>query len=101
MEHKQLTFRQEIALVLISSAAGVVLVWSQWWAMQPGPVREEMRAETARWLHNRAARLSWAQGQAGMGEELVTGRRSPRYLFALGLGLLRDLAIGELERMKP
>jgi hypothetical protein len=59
-----------------------------------------MRAETARWLANRAARLSWLQGRAGIAEEASTGRRSPRYLMALGLGLLRDLAIGELERMK-
>ena len=100
VEHKGLTFRQEVALILVSSAAGMALVLAQWWSMQPLALRQEMRAETARWLHRQTAGRAWRQGHAGMGSELVTGRRSPRYLAALGLGLLRDLAIGELERMK-
>ena len=101
MEKSHLTFRQEIVLVLVSTAAGLAIVAAQWWTLQPPPVREQIRGETARWLHRVTAARARRQAQIAQVEEIVTGRRSLRYLSALGLGLLRDLAVGELERMKP
>jgi hypothetical protein len=47
-----------------------------------------------------AGRRAWRLGQAGIAEEAETHHKSPRYFWALCLGLARDAAVSHLERMK-
>ena len=88
-----------VQVAAIVATAGLQ-AWAIWVTLPPQQ-RYWIRLRATDICRSTAARLAWREGHAGMGEELSTGCRSVRYLSAWGLGILRDAAVGELERMKP
>ena len=90
-------------LLVQAVAVGLVVAANTYtiWLSLPPQQRYWIRLRVTDTFRSLTARLAWREGHAGMGEELKTGRRSVRYLGAWGLGLLRDAAVGELERLKP
>jgi len=87
----------ELLVILTSTAAQCWIIWLS----LPPQQRYWIRLRVMGKARQLAGRRAWLEGHAGMGEELQTGRKSVRYLTAWGLGLMRELAQGELDRMKP
>ena len=87
----------QVAAVLATAG---LQAWAIWVTLPPQQ-RYWIRLRAMDTCRRVAGRMAWSEGHAGMGEELRTGCKSVRYLGAWGLGILRDAAVGELERMKP
>jgi hypothetical protein len=88
-----------VQVAAILATAGLQ-AWAIWVTLPPQQ-RYWIRLRAMDTCRRIAGRVAWSEGHAGMGEELQTGRKPVRYLGAWGLGLLRDAAVGELERMRP
>lgn len=103
MEHRPLTPGQVLlilATTALTTAAGLLAAWYQVWVQLPQTERDRQRLNAAMWAGNRLGPLARKLGYDGMGDELATGRRSPRYLLAHAAGRLRDMAVAEMERQR-
>jgi hypothetical protein len=86
--------------IIVSAVATLLTVGVAAYAQAAPDERRQVRFSTASWLMRVTGRRAWLLGREGIAEEAESGRESPRYFWAWMLGLLREFAAGELERLK-
>lgn len=99
MESKQEARRPGLPEFLLLAGSAAAQVWVIWLTLPPQQ-RFWIRLQVLGRVRQVTARWAWLEGRAGMAEELVTQRRSVRYLSAFALAVTREAADQALEDMR-